>query len=278
MKLNAICVMKNEADIIADTLKNALQFCDNIYLLDNGSDDGTWEIICKMAKFQPRIHIIGQTHEVFKNQLRNRIYNLLHHQFSDDDWWYMVDADELLHTNPKPMLATANSKGYNCMDVWQAQFYYTDHDLKHAADEDSKLPIPERRFFYQINWRELRFFKNSQQKEWSETVSGRVPPWCSKKYAKAPICRHYAERTPEQIMQRRKIRINNPYSFFHVKNKHEFEWLKKSDECRYYRPDAPLRVSMADAFGYYRKELGYWIGWRVKNVLQLVGLRKVKSA
>ena len=273
MKLNAICVMKNEVDIVGDTLKHALQFCDNIYLLDNGSDDGTWELICGMAKNQSRLHIIGQTHEVFKNQLRNRIYNLLHHQFSDDDWWYILDADELLHTNPKNLLQTATAKGYSSMDVWQAQFYYTDQDLKDRALEDLQLPIPERRFYYQINWRELRFFKNSQQKNWSEAESGRVPSWCNRHYYRAPVCRHYAERTPEQIEKRRKIRINNPYSFFHVKNKQPADWLKKASQCRYYQPGAAMQVGWFDAAGFYWRQAGYWLGWRVKQLRQLVGLK-----
>lgn len=37
MKLNAICIIKNEADIIIETLHNALRFCDTIYVFDNGS-------------------------------------------------------------------------------------------------------------------------------------------------------------------------------------------------------------------------------------------------
>lgn len=214
MKLNAICVLKNEVDIIQATLTNALQFCDNIYVLDNGSDDGSWQLLNKMAAHEARIKLVGQTFETFKNQLRNRIYNMHHQEFSNDDWWYILDADELLVKDPRCLLDKADKFHYKSMDVWQAQFYYTDQDLKHAPAEDHKLPIPERRMYYQINWREIRFFKNDATRSWPETASGRIPSWCSKKYPFAPICRHYAERTPEQIAKRRKLRINNPYSFF----------------------------------------------------------------
>jgi len=277
MKLNAICVLKNEADIIGATLKNALRFCDNIYLLDNGSDDGSWELIKAMAKQEPNLHLIGQTHEVFKNQLRNRIYNLLHRNFSDDDWWYILDADELLDCDPKPMLQRAAETGHASMDVWQAQFYFTDQDLADFDFEDRTLPIPERRFYYKINWREVRFFTNSSSQSWPESVSGRIPARCKRKYPKAPICRHYAERTPEQIFKRRQIRIDNPYSFFHLKNKTEQEWMKEASQCRYYLPGQPMKVSLSEAADYYTRQLGYWLGWRVKNLKQLVGLQRQKS-
>lgn len=278
MKLNAIVILKNEVDIIQATLVNALQFCDNIYLLDNGSDDGSWELINKMAEQEPRIKIEGQTFETYKNQLRNRIYNCHHHEFSNDDWWYILDADELLVKDPRTMLDKADKRNYRSMDVWQAQFYYTDQDLADAQSEDYRLPIPERRKYYQINWRELRFFKNDKNQQWPETVSGRIPKSCSrKKYPFAPICRHYAERTPEQIAKRRKIRVSNPYSFLHVKNKSENDWLKKSADCHYYQPDQKMKVSFSEAFDYYRRQLSYWISWRVKNLTNYCQLTKKVS-
>ena len=55
MKLNAICIIKNEADIILETLNNALRFCDTIYVFDNGSTDGSWELICEKALNNKRI-------------------------------------------------------------------------------------------------------------------------------------------------------------------------------------------------------------------------------
>jgi glycosyltransferase involved in cell wall biosynthesis len=45
MKLVGLCVTKDEVDIIGFCLRHASQFCDKIYVLDNGSTDGTWEII-----------------------------------------------------------------------------------------------------------------------------------------------------------------------------------------------------------------------------------------
>ena len=104
MKLNAICIIKNEVDIIADTLDYALVFCDTIYIFDNASTDGSWELICEKAAKDPRIIIAAHTDEVYRNQFRNRVYNMFNNTFSASDWWYILDADEMLVEDPRPML------------------------------------------------------------------------------------------------------------------------------------------------------------------------------
>jgi len=38
-----------------ETLNNALRFCDTIYVFDNGSTDGSWELICEKAFNNKRI-------------------------------------------------------------------------------------------------------------------------------------------------------------------------------------------------------------------------------
>jgi hypothetical protein len=60
------------------------------------------------------------------------------------------------------------------MRVWQAQFYFTDKDLAVYGQEDKTLTVSERRRYYRINWRELRFFRNSPGESWPENISGKV--------------------------------------------------------------------------------------------------------
>jgi hypothetical protein len=269
MKLNAICLIKNEADIILETLNNALRFCDTIYMFDNGSTDGSWELICLEALNDERIKIAGQTDEIYRNQFRNRIYNMFHDLYSPLDWWYILDADEMLIEDPRPMLVKAMEYGKNQMRVWQAQFYFTDNDLAVYGQEDKSLNVSERRRYYRINWREPRFFKNSPSEKWPENISGKVPPFCQKLYRLSPICCHYAERTPEQIKMRREIRLSNPYSFLHVKNKSDHDWLKRSKDCFYYQEGEEMVFPFSDRLAYYANQTRYWLIWRVKSVLSL---------
>lgn len=270
MKVNAICMVKNEADIVLEALENALTFCHRIYVFDNGSTDGTSELLDAFIEQNPRVVLAQRSDELFKNQLRNRVYNKYHHLYSDDDWWYILDADELLAHDPREMLKKAAQRGYDCMRAWQAQFYLTEKDLEQFDTEDKNLPVAQRRCHYRINWREPRFFKNSQQQQWSEAISGRIPPFCGKYDYRSPIIRHYAQRDPEQIRQRVKIRVDNPHSFFHLKKgdaSAQSAWLKSSKDLFYYNNDGKFVFPIGDRVAYFTRELGYWCQWRVKGIV-----------
>lgn len=272
MKINAICMVKNEVDIIEETLLNAMKFCHKIYIFDNWSTDGTWEIVESMAKRFKEIEIAAHSEEVFKNQLRNRVYNQFHRLYTKEDWWYILDADEMLVESPKPMLEKAAKKGKNVMRSWFAQFYFTEKDLDVFANEDKTKPVSHRRKFYRVNWREVRFFKNDPDISWPETITGRVPPHCNKMYRDSPICRHYAERDPEQIAARNSIRINNPYSFFHVRSKKaNHSWIRNSKDYFYYCNDGKFHFPITDKIKYYLKEVKHWFYWRWQNVCDLPG-------
>lgn len=270
MKLNAICMVKNEADVIKEALLNAITFCHRIYVFDNGSTDGTWELVQLLANRHKQIVIAAHSDEVFKNQLRNRVYNMYNHNYSNEDWWYILDADEMLSADPKPLLKEAAIKGYDMLRVWQAQFYFTDRDKESYELEDHSQPVTERRRFYRINWREPRFFKNQQNTKWSEAITGRLPPFCKRYYYKSPICRHYAQRTPQQITERNRIRINNPFSFFHLKNGKADNWLKNADDMFYYNNDGKFEFPLSDKIKYFSSECRYWCSWRIKNVVNLM--------
>lgn len=269
MKLNAICIIKNEADIILETVEHALVFCDNIYVFDNGSTDGSYELLKQKASKDKRVVIVEHSDEVYRNQFRNRVYNKLHDGFSNNDWWYILDADEMLVEDPRSMLEIASKKHKTQMRVWQAQFYFTDKDLETYDAEDHTQRVADRRRYYRINWREPRFFKNDPTQKWPEDISGKVPPFCQKLYRPSPICRHYAERTPEQIKERREIRLSNPYSFLHVKNKSDMDWLKKSKNCFYYTEGRKMRFPLLDRAEFYGREFYYWVVWRLKNVASI---------
>jgi hypothetical protein len=267
MKLNAICIIKNEVDIIADTLDYALEFCDMIYLFDNASTDGSWEVICAKVALDSRIVIVAHTDEIYRNQFRNRVYNMFNHTFSESDWWYILDADEMLIEDPRPMLIIAMQRNKNQMRVWQAQFYFTDKDLAVYDNENKSLPVSQRRRYYRINWREPRFFRNSPNQKWPEDISGKVPPFCNALFHPSPICRHYAQRTPEQIKMRHEIRVNNPYSFLHVKNKSKNDWLKKATNCYFYEAGQKMQFPLIDRFVFYANQSRYWLIWRIKNLI-----------
>src|ERR1700751_529863 len=50
LKIHALCLVKNEVDVLQESLISALNWCDQIYIFDNGSNDGTWELVQKLAR------------------------------------------------------------------------------------------------------------------------------------------------------------------------------------------------------------------------------------
>jgi hypothetical protein len=70
---------------------------------------------------------------------------------------------------------------------------------------------------------------------------------------------------------RRDIRLNNPYSFLHVKNKSD-DWLKRSKDCFYYQKGEEMVFPLLDRATYYANQTRYWLIWRVKNLLTLKNL------
>ncbi len=236
MKLNAILTVKNEADIVEESLLFAMKFCHRIYVYDNASTDGTWEIVQSMADRFKEIVIFGQTDQAYKTQLTNRVYNHYCDQYSDQDWWYILDAAELLCESPVPLLEEAAEQGKTNMSVWQAKFYFTDRDYQHFDDEDVTKPVSLRRKYYAINWKAERFFINKPGAVWSEEISGRLPPWANKRFNKAPVCRHYAERTPQQINTRMALKSMGKSCFLQASNNIK-QYLREASKLDCYQND-----------------------------------------
>ena len=53
-KIYSLLLVKNEVDVIAASLKDACRWSDKIIVIDNGSTDGTWQLIQDLAKQYPQ--------------------------------------------------------------------------------------------------------------------------------------------------------------------------------------------------------------------------------
>ena len=61
MKINAILLVNNEADILEEALLSAMKFCHKIYVCDNGSTDGSWALVNEMSSRFSAIVIVELT-------------------------------------------------------------------------------------------------------------------------------------------------------------------------------------------------------------------------
>ena len=92
MKIHSITVVKNEADIIQSTIKEALKWSDYIYVYDNGSDDGTWELVQQLAS--DRVIAWKSDDKPFRESLRGEVFNHFRERAQPGDWWCRLDGDE----------------------------------------------------------------------------------------------------------------------------------------------------------------------------------------
>ena len=105
MKIHAMLLVKNEADILQETLSAALEWCDYVYVLDNGSDDGSWEMVKELAQEHAEIVPFKQDCVMFTRALRADIFNAFRSNAGHEDWWCEMDADEFYIDDPRIFLA-----------------------------------------------------------------------------------------------------------------------------------------------------------------------------
>lgn len=209
MQIHGICIVKDEADIMEACLTKALEWCDQIYVFDNGSTDGTWELVKNMARRHPAIVPYKQDAQVFKDSLRYEIFQAFRGRAKPGDWWCRLDADEFYVDNPRVFLAKIPLR-YGLVVTVSITYYFTDRDAeRYEADPELflKQPLEERIRHYLAHWSEPRFFRHSADLTWREDDGGF--PAAAAQMQIYPVriwLRHYQYRSPEQIERRLRTR------------------------------------------------------------------------
>lgn len=242
IKLYGVCLVKNEDDVITQTLIHAAGHCEKIFVLDNGSTDCTWEFVQSLSRVEPRIVPFGQTFEPYRRSLRSQVLYEVCSDLSEDDWWLILDSDEFLAEDPQPVIRQAVREGADVIRSWQISFYFTDIDLRaweEGTDQRSK-PIVDRRRYYCIDWQERRLFRNRRDLSWA---NGNVPEELGKECKRRIFNRHYLFRDPPQIEKRLSVKREIPSKA----GKTSREWrrlVKDSSKLDFHRDGDPWRFRL----------------------------------
>ena len=267
-KIYAICLVKNEDDVITQSLNHAATYCEKIFVLDNGSTDRTWEIVRSLSQVNPRIVPFAQTLEPFRRSLRSIVYYEVGAELSEDDWWLILDGDEFLAEDPQPIIRQAVREGADLIRAWQISFGFTEEDLR-AWEEgrDSRdKPIVERRRYYRIDWQEKRLFPNRRDLSWGRTI---VPASLNKTCTRRILNRHYPLRDPEQIEKRLLARFGHPTCFHHVTSPDWRHVIQDSRRLVFCRDGDPWRFTLSG--------LAHYHGYKLKQTLRNKWRRSVDT-
>lgn len=204
-KIYSLLLVKNEADVIAASLTDACRWSDKIIVIDNGSTDGTWEIVQQLAENYPQIIPWLRYKGAFHIGLRAKAFRAFCHEMNKDCWWNVrLDADEFYPGDVRAFLAKV-PKRYRTVKKESTDYVLTREDLEQhtfTGDFEKDRPfithaLPERR-------RERRFMRHSALLCWLERW--RYPhPW-GRVYDKPIRVEHYQYRSPEQMAQRFAVR------------------------------------------------------------------------
>jgi hypothetical protein len=104
MKITGFMTIKNEWPLAAVSISHALiNHVDQMYIVDNGSQDGTWQGLKILQEIFPnRIHVFYYESEEFNQKaIAHSIAHLATREVGQPHWGIFLDADEFLIFNNK---------------------------------------------------------------------------------------------------------------------------------------------------------------------------------
>lgn len=205
MKIFGISLVKNEADIIEYSLNENTKWADKIFVYDNGSTDGTWEIVNKVARYNAKVVPFKSEAKPFKDGLRAEVFNAYRHLAQEGDWWCVrCDPDEFYIDNPRELLPKV-SRFNHCVTSIHFEYGLTVNDLnKVEFDQPIELILEKLRYYKFKQTSELRFIRHRNRLLWPVSYS-----YPKHKGLISDIkirIKHYQYRTPNQIKNRLKTR------------------------------------------------------------------------
>ena len=206
MRIFALCLARDEADVITQTLTAAATWSDAVYVFDNGSEDGTWEAVLDLAATDSRIVPDRRDSTPYSPNLRRVLFEAHRANATDGDWWCVLDADEFYIDDPRAFLAHVPRR---FDEVWAASFeyYFTEKDVARYTRDPTlygdDVPVEQKLRYYLNNWSEPRFFRYARGLVWAK---GAWPVRLGPAYPRRIRLKHFQYRSPAQIEKRIRIR------------------------------------------------------------------------
>ena len=232
--------IRDEADIIDETIEHLLTWVDALHVFDTGSTDDTWDRVRAWAGRDGRVKPFMQREICYGPHVYARIFDAVRGGFEHGDWIARLDGDEIYHVAPPRFIAERVGPHEGLVFVQDYQFVLTHGDLAEfeagANPARWSAPIQERCRRYVIEpVVEPRLFRYRPSMRWAPDQS---VPWGPghRAVARIPV-RHYRWRSPRQMEERCRLRIATL-----AVSPHGVHWGKDWREWLWDDADPRLRV------------------------------------
>jgi glycosyltransferase involved in cell wall biosynthesis len=230
-------LVKNEADIVRAVIIDAVRWADRIFILDNGSTDGTWEIVRSLKGAQ--VVPWKQDFRPYTNGMRADVFNAFRHESEPGDWWcFKLDADEFYVENPRTFLQTVPAR-YQLVSKKSLDYFITEEDLQeYEFTGDFEKDLPKLKYIRTDCWSEPRFFRYRKGLNWKNEPENHYPPHIGVLSPDFILVKHYQYRSPKQMQARLDLRNGlsskkRGGAFRHVKQTDWHELVKRRSELAY---------------------------------------------
>jgi hypothetical protein len=210
MRFHGLMMVRDEEDILPQTLAHILTWCDALYVYDLGSTDRTWEIVQDFSSRDSRIVPYARRPTIYTEGLRAMLFHKYRDRFERGDWILKVDADEFYEIPPPSFVSEKVRPHESRVDLFWHFFRLTSREVREYQSDaqilaDRARPIQLRRRFYKVaSYAEPRMFRYRTGMQWSPDQSW---PFNAGFVARERIpIRHYPHRDPLQMQRRYRLR------------------------------------------------------------------------
>jgi hypothetical protein len=211
MKVAAITIMKNEADILPFKLKYMEELVDCFLFLDNESIDGSLDIVSKHRKTVYCDTVRG----TFNTMMRDKLIEKAQDFIGEDDWIALIDCDEVPLFHVKDLISHIDPQ-YNCIRVHFPYFFFT-REMYDRWREDpeyrreiEQFDIRNFHFFAPTMYSDIRMIRNQKNNgdrpRLTELKRSLPLPESPLVYDNALYVGHFQYRSPRQIRRRLETR------------------------------------------------------------------------
>jgi glycosyltransferase involved in cell wall biosynthesis len=200
MKIVGLTRVRNESEIMQETLDHMSEFCEQVFVYDDCSEDNTVEI-CKNHPIVTSV-VQGQSWDSFRARAefenRHAVYMEASKHLSENDWFVYMDADERIEFNWEKLNNNLDAVRMNLFD-----FYITEEDVDKKYTERKWIGPEYRSILFAFRYGATTGYHGLDQRECSLKSFRILDEGSVKHYGKAisvdqweETCDYYANHFP----------------------------------------------------------------------------------